>query len=90
MFIMANVNVINENNSVEDIAHVRWITLPKKEKDWIDLLKTLNLYETDMDNKDKHFLKKTAEKFYKRFIDGQELRAFARETARHAQQIETT
>ena len=49
---MANVHVINENSSVEDIA----ITLDellcqKNEEDLINLLKTLNLYKTDMDNK---------------------------------------
>ena len=48
IFIIAtNVNVINENNSVEDIAITLDELLCKKnEKDLIDLLKTLNLYKT--------------------------------------------
>ena len=68
------VNVINENNSVEDIA----ITLDellrkKKEKDLINLLKTLNLYKTDMDSKCKGTSRKIVETFYEEFIDDEEL-----------------
>ena len=71
---MANVNIVNENSSVEDIA----ITLDellcqKNEKDLINLLKTLNHYKTDMDNKSKHILRKIVEKFYDEFIDDEEL-----------------
>ena len=71
---MANVNVINENTSVEDIA----ITLDellcqKKEQDLINLLKALNLYKTDMDNKSKRILRKIVEKFCDEFIDDEEL-----------------
>ena len=71
---MANVNGINEKSSVEDIA----ITLDellcqKNEQDLIDLLKTLNLYKTDMDNKSKRILRKIVEKFYDEFIDDDEL-----------------
>ena len=60
-----NVSVINENNSVEDIAITLDELLCKKnEKDLTDLLKTLNLYKTDMDNKSKRTLRKIVEKFY--------------------------
>ena len=74
IFIIAHVNVVNENSSVEDIA----ITLDellcqKNEKDLINLIKTLNHYETDMDNKSKHILRKIVEKFYDEFIDDEEL-----------------
>ena len=66
IFMMAtNVSVINENNSVEDIAITLDELLCKKnEKDLTDLLKTLNLYKTDMDNKSKRTLRKIVEKFY--------------------------
>ena len=71
---MANVNIINENSLVEDIA----ITLDellsqRNEQDLINLLKTLNLYKTDMDNKSKGILRKIVEKFYDEFIDDEEL-----------------
>ena len=47
-----SVNVINENDSVEDISITLDELLCKKnEEDLIDLLKKWNLYETDMDNK---------------------------------------
>ena len=63
--IATNVSVINENNSVEDIAITLDELLCKKnEKDLTDLLKTLNLYKTDMDNKSKRTLRKIVEKFY--------------------------
>ena len=69
-----NVNVINENNSVEDIAITLDELLCKKnEKDLIDLLKTLNLYKTDMNNKSKRTLRKIVEKLYEEFIDDEEL-----------------
>ena len=45
----------------------------RKEKDLIDILKTLNLYKTDMDNKSKRMLRKIVEKFYEDFIDHEEL-----------------
>ena len=45
----------------------------KNEKDLIDLLKTLNLYKTDMNNKSKRTLRKIVEKFYEEFIDDEEL-----------------
>ena len=71
---MANVHIIHENSSVEDIA----ITLDellcqKTEEDLINLLKTLKLYKTDMDNKSKRILRKIVEKFYDEFIDDEEL-----------------
>ena len=71
---MANVNIINENSLVEDIA----ITLDellsqRNEQDLINVLKTLNLYKTDMDNKSKGILRKIVEKFYDEFIDDEEL-----------------
>ena len=71
---MANVNVINDNSSVEEIA----ITLDellcqKNEKNLINLLKTWSLYKTDMDNKSKRILRKIVEKFYDEFIDDEEL-----------------
>ena len=69
-----NVNVINENISVEDIAiTLEELLCKKNEKDLIDLLKTLNLYKTDMDNKSKRTLRKIAEKFYEEFVDDEEL-----------------
>ena len=68
------VNVINESNSVEDIAITLDELLCKKnEKDLIDLLKTLNLYKTDMDSKCKRTSRKIVEKFYEEFIDDEEL-----------------
>ena len=71
IFIMINVNVINEKTLVEDIA----ITLDElfSKKNWqdlIDVLETLNLYKTDMSNKSKR-MGKTVEKFYLEFIDNQ-------------------
>ena len=69
-----SVNVINENNSVEDISITLDELLCKKnEEDLIDLLKKWNLYETDMDNKSKRILRKIVEKFYEEFIDNEEL-----------------
>ena len=69
-----SVNVINENNSVEDISITLDELLCKKnEEDLIDLLKKWNLYETDMDNKSKRTLRKIVEKFYEEFIDNEEL-----------------
>ena len=47
--------------------------MPKNEKDLIDLLKTLNLYKTDKDNKSKSILRKIVENFYEEFIGDQEL-----------------
>ena len=69
-----SVNVINENDSVEDISITLDELLCKKnEEDLIDLLKKWNLYETDMDNKSKRTLRKIVEKFYEEFIDNEEL-----------------
>ena len=69
-----SVNVINENDSVEDISITLDELLCKKnEEDLIDLLKKWNLYETDMDNKSKRILRKIVEKFYEEFIDNEEL-----------------
>ena len=45
----------------------------KNEKALIDLLKTLNLYKSDMDNTSKRILRKIAEKFYEEFIDDEKL-----------------
>ena len=85
VFIIANVNVTNENNSVEDIAIMLDKLLYQKiEKDLIDLLKTLNYYITDIDNKSKRILRKIVKKFNEEFIDEEE------ETVGHMQQTETT
>ena len=85
VFIIANVNVTNENNSVEDIAIMLDKLLYQKiEKDLIDLLKTLNYYITDIDNKSKRILRKIVKKFNEEFIDEEE------ETVGHTQQTETT
>ena len=71
---MMATNVIKENNSVEDIAITLHELLCKKnENDLIDLLKTLNLYKTDMDNKTKRTLRRIVEKFYEEFIHDEEL-----------------
>ena len=71
---MMATNVIKENNSVEDIAITLDELLCKKnEKDLIDLLKTLNLYKTDMGNKSKRTLRRIVEKFYEEFIHDEEL-----------------
>ena len=85
VFIIANVNVTNENNSVEDIAiMLDKLLYQKVEKDLIDLLKTLNYYITDIDNKSKRILRKIVKKFNEEFIDEEE------ETVGHMQQTETT
>ena len=80
---------------------IRWKTLPitldellckNNEKDLIDLLKTLNVYKTDMGNKKKRTLRKAAEKLYDEFIDDEELSddlKKAGETAGYMQQTET-
>ena len=80
---------------------IRWKTLPitldellckKNEKDLIDLLKTLNVYKTDMGNKKMCTLRKVAEKFYEEFIDDEELSddlKKAGETAGYMQRTET-
>ena len=74
---MADLNVLTENNSVEGIAITLDELLCKKkkknEKALIDILKTLNLYKSDMDNKSKRILRKIAEKFYEEFIDDEKL-----------------
>ena len=80
---------------------IRWKTLPitldellckNNEKNLIDLLKTLNVYKTDMGNKKKRTLRKAAEKLYEEFIDDEELSddlKKAGETAGYMQQTET-
>ena len=80
---------------------IRWKTLPitldellckNNEKDLIDLLKTLNVYKTDMGNKKKRTLRKAAEKLYEEFNDDEELSddlKKAGETAGYMQQTET-
>ena len=56
---MANVNVINENNLVEDIAiMLDELLCQKTEKNLIDLFKTFNPYKTNMDNKSKRIFEK--------------------------------
>ena len=48
------------------------IKLSKNGKNLIGLLKTFNLYQTDMGYKGKRILRKIAEKLYEEIIDNQE------------------
>ena len=68
MYVMASLNVTNENDSVEDITIILdELLCQKNEKDLIGLLKTSNLYKTDMHNKSKRILRKIIEKLYEEF-----------------------